>query len=88
MGDFNLPANDRAFNKLKNKYNMVNIVDPKYKTTISQKGLANSYDNIFINLKTIQKALLIDMGYIIIQKIIMMKFFKICIRSSSNIYGI
>lgn len=50
MGDFNLPANDRAFNKLKNKYNMVNIVDPKYKTTISTKGLANSYDNIFINL--------------------------------------
>lgn len=50
LGDFNLPANDKAFVSLK-KRNMVNIINPeKNKTTLSKKGLANSYDNIFLNL--------------------------------------
>lgn len=52
LGDFNLPANDKAFFGIKNKYNMVNIINPnKNKTTLSKKGLANSYDNIFLNLE-------------------------------------
>lgn len=51
LGDFNLSANDKAFDSLK-KENFSNILDPSVdKTTISKKGLANSYDNIFINLK-------------------------------------
>lgn len=39
MGDFNLPANDRAFNKLKNKYNMVNIVDQNIRQLYHQRVL-------------------------------------------------
>ncbi|WP_231723209.1 endonuclease/exonuclease/phosphatase family protein [Caviibacter abscessus] len=51
LGDFNLPANDKAFLNLKKK-NMVNIINPeKNKTTLSKKGLANSYDNMFLNLE-------------------------------------
>lgn len=54
MGDFNLPASDRAFDNLKKKFNLVNVIDPKYRTTISKKGLASSYDNIFINLENLK----------------------------------
>lgn len=51
LGDFNLDANDKAFDNLK-KENFSNILDPSVdKTTLSKSGLANSYDNIFINLK-------------------------------------
>ncbi|VWL85026.1 endonuclease/exonuclease/phosphatase family protein [Oceanivirga miroungae] len=50
LGDFNLPATDKAFDNLK-KENFSNILDPSVdKTTLSKKGLASSYDNIFINL--------------------------------------
>lgn len=55
LGDFNLPANDKAFNNIKKKYNLVNILDPNVdKTTLSKKGLANSYDNIFLNLNNLK----------------------------------
>lgn len=51
LGDFNLPASDKAFDNLR-KENFVNILDPSIDfTTLSKTGLANSYDNIFINLK-------------------------------------
>lgn len=51
LGDFNLSANEKAFDKLKKEYKLVNILDPNVdKTTLSKKGLANSYDNIFLNL--------------------------------------
>lgn len=51
MGDFNLPANDKAFDNLK-EIGYYNILNPIYdKTTLSDKGLANSYDNFFIMLK-------------------------------------
>lgn len=55
LGDFNLPANDSAFNNLKKRYNLVNILNPNVdKTTLSKKGLANSYDNIFLNLNNLK----------------------------------
>ncbi|AKC95885.1 endonuclease [Sneathia vaginalis] len=55
LGDFNLPANDKAFSILKKDFNLVNILNPiEDKTTLSKKGLANSYDNIFLNLKNLK----------------------------------
>ena len=49
-GDFNLPANDLAFQSLLNNNNLSYVIDPYwFKTTLSDKGLASSYDNIFIN---------------------------------------
>ncbi|WP_311695521.1 endonuclease/exonuclease/phosphatase family protein [Sneathia sanguinegens] len=55
LGDFNLPANDKAFNRLKRKYNLENIINPiEDKTTLSKKGLASSYDNIFINISKLK----------------------------------
>lgn len=49
LGDFNLPAKDKAFSNL-GKINMRPIIDSdKYSTTFSKTGLANPYDNIFIN---------------------------------------
>ena len=49
-GDFNLPANDLAFQSLLNSNNLSYVIDPYwFKTTLSDKGLASSYDNIFIN---------------------------------------
>ncbi|WP_067140624.1 endonuclease/exonuclease/phosphatase family protein [Oceanivirga salmonicida] len=50
LGDFNLPASDKAFDELKQN-GFSNILNPLAdKTTLSKTGLANSYDNIFINL--------------------------------------
>lgn len=50
MGDFNLPATNFAFKSLYEK-GLIAVIDAnKYKTTLSDKGLANAYDNIFINL--------------------------------------
>lgn len=58
LGDFNLPATDRAFDKLKQE-GFINVLKPSVdKTTISKTGLASSYDNIFIiknNLKAFTK---------------------------------
>lgn len=53
MGDFNLPATNKAFDSLK-EINLVPILDAnKFSTTLSPKGLANSYDNIWINLSDV-----------------------------------
>lgn len=54
MGDFNLPANNKAFDNLKNM-NLSYIIDTKYKTTLSNTGLANSYDNIFMDLSKVRE---------------------------------
>lgn len=50
-GDFNLPADDESFWELTKKHadKIIAAVDPKLKTTIGTKGLANSYDNIFLS---------------------------------------
>lgn len=54
LGDFNLPANDIAFDGLKN-LGLVNILDPIVdKTTISKKARANAYDNIFLNVNNLE----------------------------------
>lgn len=51
-GDFNLAANDSAFeNLLNHKDNIIFALDPSIKTTIGTKGFANSYDNIFLSKK-------------------------------------
>ncbi|MGL6065998.1 MAG: endonuclease/exonuclease/phosphatase family protein [Cetobacterium sp.] len=51
-GDFNLPANDSAFEKLLNhKDNIIYSLDPSIKTTIGTTRFANSYDNIFLSKK-------------------------------------
>ena len=48
LGDFNLPAFDSSFqNIFKHKDELFYAIDPKYKTTLGKKSLANSYDNIF-----------------------------------------
>lgn len=52
LGDFNLPAYDSSFQSLfKHKDEIYYAIDPKYKTTIGKKSLANSYDNIFYSYK-------------------------------------
>lgn len=50
-GDFNLSANDEAFEQLTLLHpdKIVYAIDPTLKTTIGSKGLANSYDNIFLS---------------------------------------
>jgi len=49
-GDFNVPADSPAFQNLFLKNNVSYILDPKNNyTTISDTGLANSYDNFFID---------------------------------------
>ena len=49
-GDFNLPSNDMAFQSLIEHHNLSYIINPHwFKTTLSDRGLASSYDNIFIN---------------------------------------
>lgn len=51
-GDFNLPANNSSFfNLVDYKDNLTYVIDPSIKTTIGSKGLANSYDNMFISKK-------------------------------------
>lgn len=51
-GDFNLPANNSAFfNLVDYKDNITYAIDPSIKTTIGSKGLANSYDNMFLSKK-------------------------------------
>ena len=55
-GDFNLPANDSAFdNLLSHGDDIIYTLDPSIKTTIGTKGFANSYDNIFISKKYTQE---------------------------------
>lgn len=55
-GDFNLPANDSAFdNLLSHEDDIIYTLDPSIKTTIGTKGFANSYDNIFISKKYTQE---------------------------------
>lgn len=55
MGDFNLPSTNKAFDNLYN-INVKSIIDSnKYKTTLSNYGLANSYDNIFFNLSKVRE---------------------------------
>lgn len=49
-GDFNLPANNLAFNNLKLRYNVDYLLNPDENlTTFSEKKLVSSYDNFFIN---------------------------------------
>lgn len=56
LGDFNLPANDNSFKYFKETYNVKEVLDAnKNKTTISDKGLANSYDNIFFDRKKLRE---------------------------------
>ncbi|MGL5645574.1 endonuclease/exonuclease/phosphatase family protein [Cetobacterium sp.] len=55
-GDFNLPANDSAFEDIFNHDdNIIYTLDPSIKTTVGTKGFANSYDNIFISKKYTQE---------------------------------
>ncbi len=50
MGDFNLSANDKSFDNLREN-GFSNILNPlEDKTTMSKTRLANPYDNIFIKL--------------------------------------
>lgn len=56
LGDFNLEANDNAFDYFKNIYKVKEILNPELnKTTLSEKGLANSYDNMFFNRKHLKE---------------------------------
>lgn len=51
-GDFNLYALDESFKPLlKSKDKITYAVDPAIKTTLSPRGRANSYDNMFLSLK-------------------------------------
>lgn len=51
-GDFNLPANDKAFQNLKIIHNVDYVLNPQLDlTTISDNNLANSYDNFFLNFE-------------------------------------
>ena len=51
-GDFNLPANDSAFEPLlTHRDEIIYSLDPTIKTTIGTKGFANSYDNLFLSKK-------------------------------------
>lgn len=55
MGDFNLPASNKGFDDLR-KYGLTNIFDPnRFKTTLSERGLANSYDNIWLDLNSVKE---------------------------------
>ena len=49
-GDFNLYALDESFKSLyKDNDKITYAIDPAIKTTIGQKGRANSYDNMFLS---------------------------------------
>ncbi|WP_291256811.1 endonuclease/exonuclease/phosphatase family protein [Fusobacterium sp.] len=49
-GDFNLSAQDEAFeNIVKHNDEIIYTVSPKIKTTIGKEKLANSYDNMFLS---------------------------------------
>ncbi|WP_022819552.1 endonuclease/exonuclease/phosphatase family protein [Fusobacterium russii] len=51
-GDFNLYALDESFKPLlKHKDKITYAIDPSIKTTLSPKGRANSYDNMFLSTK-------------------------------------
>lgn len=55
MGDFNLPATNKAFDSLR-ELGLVPIFDAnKFSTTLSTKGLANSYDNIWMKLDDVKE---------------------------------
>ncbi|QXW66142.1 endonuclease/exonuclease/phosphatase family protein [Streptobacillus moniliformis] len=56
LGDFNLPANSKAFKYFKDTYNVKEVFNSiKNKTTMSSKGLANSYDNAFFNRNNLKE---------------------------------
>lgn len=56
LGDFNLPANSKGFKYFKDTFNVKEALNPsKNKTTISDKGLANSYDNAFFNRNNLRE---------------------------------
>ncbi|CAM3076197.1 endonuclease/exonuclease/phosphatase family protein [Streptobacillus ratti] len=56
LGDFNLPANSKAFRYFKDIYKVKEVINPnKNKTTMSSKGLANSYDNAFFNRNNLRE---------------------------------
>lgn len=49
-GDFNLSANDEAFEKLLNHSDgVIYTLSPSIRTTLGKDRLANSYDNIFLS---------------------------------------
>lgn len=51
-GDFNLYALDESFKPLlKHEDKIIYAIDPSIKTTLSPKGRANSYDNMFLSTK-------------------------------------
>ncbi|WP_064580190.1 endonuclease/exonuclease/phosphatase family protein [Streptobacillus moniliformis] len=56
LGDFNLSANSKAFKYFKDTYNVKEVFNSiKNKTTMSSKGLANSYDNAFFNRNNLKE---------------------------------
>ncbi|MDO4690674.1 MAG: endonuclease/exonuclease/phosphatase family protein [Fusobacterium sp.] len=51
-GDFNLYALDESFKPLlKHEDNITYAIEPSIKTTLSPRGRANSYDNMFLSTK-------------------------------------
>lgn len=55
-GDFNLYALDESFRPLlKHSDEITYAIDPSIKTTLSPKGRANSYDNMFVSTKYTQE---------------------------------
>ena len=49
-GDFNLSADDEAFENLLNHSDeVVHVLNPRIKTTIGKDKLASSYDNMFLS---------------------------------------
>lgn len=49
-GDFNLRADDEAFEKLLNHSDEISyVLSPRINTTLGKSSLANSYDNMFIS---------------------------------------
>ncbi|NYV27314.1 endonuclease/exonuclease/phosphatase family protein [Streptobacillus felis] len=56
LGDFNLPANSKAFRYFKDTFKVKEALNPNSnKTTMSDRGLANSYDNAFFNRNNLKE---------------------------------
>lgn len=55
MGDFNLPSTNKGFNSLYELNVKAIINSDVHKTTLSNTGLANSYDNIYFNLNYLRE---------------------------------
>lgn len=56
LGDFNLPANSKAFRYFKDTFKVKEALNSNSnKTTMSDRGLANSYDNAFFNRNNLKE---------------------------------